>query len=121
MFNWFKKNDNSKLENGNGPDFSRITSKSKAIGLYKKGELVKLHLIGLEFGGEDSERNILYVPEFAQIFKHRFDKMLEELLIGGKKLNFSAEAEYKGKSFVPSKIKISVTGDSEFIETINIW
>ena len=121
MFNWFKKKENTKTESENEPDFSRITTKSKAVDLYKKGELVKVHLMTLEFGGEDSERNILYVPEFAQNFKHRFDKMIEELLIDGKKLGYSAEPEYKGKSVVPSKLKISVTGESEFKETINIW
>jgi len=121
MFKWFKKKENRTTESGNGTDFSRITTKSKAVDLYKKGELVKVHLMALEFGGEDSERNILYVPEFAQTFKHRFDKMIEELLIDGKKLSYSAEPEYKGKSVVPSKLKISVTGESEFKETINIW
>ncbi len=121
MFNWFKKKDNSKSENGTGSDFSKIDSNKKAIELYKNGKLTKVHLMPLEFGGEDSAINILYVPEFAKMFKQRFDKMIEELLIEGKKLGYSAEPEYKGKSFIPSKLKISVTGDSEFTETINIW
>ncbi|WP_298487027.1 hypothetical protein [uncultured Maribacter sp.] len=121
MFKWFKKNNNSKSENGNAPDFSKIDSNKKAIGLFKKGELAEIHLMPLEFGGEDSPMNILYVPEFVKVFKQKFDKMIEELLADGKKLNYSAEPEYKGKSFIPSKLKINVTGDSEFSETINIW
>ena len=121
MFKWFKKKDNSNSENGNGPDFSKIDSNKKAIELFKKGELSELHLMPLEFGGEDSPVNILYVPEYAKVFKLRFDKMIEELLIDGKNLSYSAQPEYKGDSFIPSKLKISVTGDSEFTETINIW
>lgn len=121
MFNWFKKKEISTTEREKQPDFSKITTISKAVDLSKKGQLVKVHLIALEFGGEDSERNILYVPEFAQIIKHRFDKMIEELLIDGKKLGYSAEPEYKGNSVIPSKLKMTVTGESEFKETINIW
>ena len=121
MFKWFKKNDNSKSENENGPDFSKIDSNKKVVELFKKGQLTEIHLMPLEFGGEDSPMNILYAPEFTKVFKQRFDKMIEELLIDGKELNYSIVPEYKGKSFIPSKLKISVTGDSEFFETINVW
>ena len=123
MFSWFKKKNSSESDNsiGSAPDFSNIDSNEKAIDLYKKGKLSKVHLMPLEFGGEDSAVNILYAPESVKILKQRFDKIIEELLIDGKKLGYSAKPEYKGKSFIPSKLKISVTGDSEFIETINIW
>ncbi len=105
----------------NGPDFSGIDSNEKAIALFEKGELSKIYLMPLEFGGEDIDVNTLYVPEFVQVFKKQFDKIVEDLLIDGKRLSYSAEPEYKGKSFVPSKLTIVVTGDSEFTETINIW
>ncbi|TCI90952.1 hypothetical protein [Tenacibaculum sp. M341] len=121
MFKWFKKKNSSNSENENGLDYSKIDSNEKAIELFKKGELTELHLMPLEFGGQDIPMNILYVPEFAKMFKLRFDKMIEELLIDGEKLSYSAEPEYKGNSFIPSKLKIMVTGDSEFVETINIW
>jgi len=120
MFNWFKKKTNAE-SNTNGPDYSTIDSNEKALNLYKKGELSKIYLMPLEFGGQESPMNSLYVPEFAQTFKQRFDKMIEQLLIDGKKLSYSAEPEYKGKSFIPSKLRISVNGESEFKETINIW
>ena len=105
----------------NGPDYSDIDNIEKAIELFKKGELSQIYMMPLEFGGEDSAENILYVPEFVETFKNKFDKIVEDLLLDGKKLSFVATPEYKGKSFVPSKLKLVVTGDSEFTETINIW
>jgi len=121
MFKWFKKKSNSTSENGKRVDFSQIDSNDKAIQLFKKGKLTEVHLMPLEFGGQDLPMNILYAPKFAKTAKHEFDKMIETFLIDGKKLSYSAEPEYKGKSFIPSKLHISVTGDLEFSETINIW
>ncbi len=108
-------------ETENGPDFSEIDSNEKVIELFEKGELSKIYLMPLEFGGEESARNTLYVPEFVQVFKKQFDKIVEDLLVDGKKLSYEAEPEYKGRSFVPSKLKLTVSGDSELTETINIW
>ncbi|MDJ0646394.1 MAG: hypothetical protein QNJ57_10470 [Flavobacteriaceae bacterium] len=105
----------------NGRNFSDIDSVEKVIELFEKGELSKIYMMPLEFGGEDSPENTLYVPEFVQKFKNQFDKLVENLLLDGKKLSFEATPEYKGRSFVPSKLKLVVTGDSEFTETINIW
>jgi hypothetical protein len=104
----------------NGPDFSDINSIEKAIDLYKKGSLTKIYMMPLEFGGEDSPENTLYVPEFVKDFKNRFDNMVGDLLEEGKQLGFETIPEYKGKSFVPSKLILMVTGDSEFTETIHI-
>ena len=102
-------------------DYSEIDSSKKAFKLFKKGKLSKIYLMPLEFGGDEKSVNIMYVPEFVKVFKKKVDKKVEGLLIDGEKLSYSAEPEYKGKSFVPSKLKIIVTGDSEFIETIDIW
>lgn len=123
MFNWFKKKDKTKLESTitNGPNFSDIDSHEKAENLYNQGELAKLYLLPLEFGGMDAPMNIVYVPEFVNMLKKRFDIMIEELLQEGKQLSYNASPEYKGKSFIPSKLNISVSGDAEFIETIQIW
>jgi len=121
MFNWFKKKSSSESNNGNGPDYSNIDSKQKALDLFEKGELSKMYLMPLEFGGQDDPRNVLYVPEFAQTIKQRFDKMIGELLMGGKNLTYSAQPEYKGKSFIPSKLVVVADGDAQFTEIINIW
>ncbi|QBA65592.1 hypothetical protein EQY75_05230 [Muriicola soli] len=105
----------------NGPDFSDIDSIEKAIDLYEKGELSKIYMMPLEFGGEDIPANTLYVPGFVQDFKEGFDGTVEKLLLDGKIISFEAKPEYKGRSFIPSKLKLEVSGDAEFIESINIW
>jgi hypothetical protein len=103
------------------PDFSDIDSNEKAIELFNKRQLAKVYLMPLEFGGQDGPMNYLFVPEFVVELKSRFDLMIEKLLIEGKKLGYSAEPEYKGKSFIPSKLNITVTGEVKFKETIEIW
>src|SRR5690349_1918417 len=110
-----KKSDNIK------PDFSDIDSNEKAIELFNKGQLAKVYLMPLEFGGQDGPMNYLFVPEFVVELKSRFDLMIDNLLTEGKKLRYSAEPEYKGKSFIPSKLNIAVTGDVKFKESIEIW
>ena len=119
-FNWFKKKtqDNSKE---NLPDFSRIDSNEKALDLYNKKELEKIYLMPLEFGGEDNLLNVIYAPIFTKTLKDKFDLMAENLLEEGKKLNYSAIPEYKGDSFIASKLILNITGDTNFKETINIW
>jgi hypothetical protein len=77
--------------------------------------------VPLEFGGEDSPRNTLYVPEHVKVFKARFDAMVEKLLMNGKKIGYSVTPEYKGASFIPSKVIITVTGEVQFSETIEVW
>lgn len=121
MFKFFRKKDNLKSKNVNTLDFSEIDSNEKALELFDKNELIKVHLMPLEFGGQDNSDNFLLVPEFVMIFKQKFDEMIGELLANGKGLKYSVEPEYKGNSFIPSKLKIKVTGDSKFSETINIW
>ena len=105
----------------NGPNFKDIDSIEKAIELYENGQLSKIYMMPLEFGGEDIPENIIYAPEFVLKFKKQFDKIVEDLLLDGKKLNFEAIPKYKGKSFIPSKLMLEVTGDSELTKTINIW
>lgn len=102
-------------------DFSEVDSYKKAARLHKKGKLAKIYMMPIDFGGDDSEVNTLFVPEFVKDFKDKVDKRIETLLYDGKKLSFEALPEYKGKSFVPSKLKILVTGDVEFTEIIDIW
>lgn len=122
MLNWFKKkNSDESNENITNPDYSEIDSNEKAIELYEKGKLVKVYLMPLEFGGVDNLTNYLYAPTFARDFKGSFDQIVDNLLADGKNLSYSAAPEYKGKSFIPSKIIIKVSGDSNFVETINIW
>ena len=105
------------------PDFSEIDSNEKAIELAKKGILSPLYLMPLRFHGEESDRNRLFVPRTVVTLKDRYDDMVEELLVQGKVSGYSCTPEYKGKSFVPSKLTIVASKDKEpvFTQTINIW
>jgi hypothetical protein len=102
-------------------DYSDIDSNQKAEDLYKQGKLSILYLMPLEFGGEDSPVNILYAPEAAVEQKEKFDGHVEQLLEHDFNLSYSAEPEYKGNSFIPSRLVIRVGGDKEMTETIDIW
>lgn len=102
-------------------DYSHIDSNEKALELYNKKELVKMHLMPLDWGGEDVALNTIYVPDFALEEKAKLDAAIEELLEQGLNLNYSASPEYKGKSFIASKLVLTVSGDKELQATIAIW
>lgn len=103
------------------PDFSEIDSLEKAQQLYAQNILAKLYLMPLDFGGQDAPHNILYVPAVVSALKARFDALVEELLKQDKELSYSAEPEYKGRSFIPSKLHMRVSGDASLNESIDIW
>jgi hypothetical protein len=120
LFDLFKK----KQENQSAQvirDFSTIDSNEKAQELFAKGELVKLYLMPLDFGGQDSPMNTLFVPEFANNKKNDFDSKVYDMIASGIKLGYSANPEYKGSSFIPSKLIINLKGDKTITETIEIW
>jgi hypothetical protein len=104
------------------PDFSRIDSQAKAENMFRRGELEKLHLMPLEFGGEDNPLNTLYVPiGFAEI-KMRIDRnIIAPLVSAGKVKRYEAVPEYQGKSFIPIAIKITASNPGEFSSLIRIW
>lgn len=104
-----------------GPDYSAIDSNEKAQQLYAKKELVKLHLMPLDWGGEDIAMNIIYVPEFVVEEKAVIDGMIEDLLVAGLSIHYSCSPEYKGNSLIPSRLLISYSGDRVNTHTIEIW
>lgn len=118
MFSWFKK----KQTPPRGPDFSAIDSLAKARELFRRGDLEKLFLMPLEFGGEDSPQNTLYVPVGLAAIKAGIDRnVVGPLVAQGKVSDYRATPEYQGKSFIPIAIKIVATTPGEFTTTINVW
>ncbi|WP_205410261.1 hypothetical protein [Aquimarina longa] len=101
--------------------YKTIDNHQKAIDLFNKGELSKIYLTPLEFGGMEMPMNILYVPKSTQMQKKEFDNKVEELLMKGQKLGYSASPEYKGTSIIPSTLTINTSGESELKKIINIW
>lgn len=118
MFGWFKK----KSHQPNGPDFSEIDSQAKAEELFRGGDLEKLYLMPLEFGGQDIPVNILYVPIGLAAIKTGIDNnVIGPLADEGRITKYTATPEYQGKSFIPIAIKIVASDPGEFSTTINIW
>ncbi len=117
MIGSFKKNSSP-----DGPDFSGIDSRAKAEELFRRGDLEKLFLMPLEFGGEDVPLNVLYVPIGLAGIKSRIDNnVIGPLAAEGKLTRYTATPEYQGNSFIPIAIKIVASDPGEFSTTINIW
>lgn len=104
-------------------DFMDIDSNEKVMELAEKGVLVPLYLMPLRFHGEEAANNRLFVPPFAAELKDRYDDMVEDLLSQDRVDGYSCTPEYKGNSFVPSKIQVTAKKDGKpvFTEIINIW
>lgn len=106
----------------NGPDFSEIDSQTKAMLLFQRGDLEKLFLMPLEFGGVDSPLNTLYVPVGVAAIKAGIDNnIIRPLAEEGKISHYQAKPEYHGKSIVPIAITIVASNPGEFTTTIKIW
>jgi hypothetical protein len=118
MFGWFKK----RSPKPNEPDFSDIDSREKAEALFRRGILEKLHVVPLEFGGEDIPLNTLYVPVGLAEVKAGIDNnVIGPLAADGKITKYTASAEYQAKSVIPTAIKIVASDPGEFVTRINIW
>src|SRR5262245_32305454 len=105
-----------------GPDFSDIDSPKKAVAAFRRGELEKLFLMPLEFGGQDSDENVLYVPVGVADVKAGIDtNVIGRLVSEGKVSQYKADVEYQGDSMVPIAVQITAWDPEEFTTTINIW
>ena len=117
MFDWFKRKPQP-----DGPDFSGIDSQAKAEQAYRRGELEKLFLLPLEFGGQDIPDNYLFVPIGVADVKTGIDNnVIAPLVEAGKVSQYTATPEYQGESFVPIALKIVASEPGQFTTTINIW
>jgi hypothetical protein len=118
MFGWLRK----KSPAPDGPDFSGIDSRAKAEALFRRGDLEKLFLMPLEFGGQDIPANTLYVPVWVAAVKAGIDEnVIGPLAAEGRITRYTATPEYQGRSFIPMAIKIVASDPGEFSTTINIW
>lgn len=111
MFGWFKK----KSPPPNGPDFSEIDPQAKAEELFRRGELEKLFLMPLEFGGQYIPDNTLYVPVGVAAIKTGIDSnVIGPLATEGKITHYTATPEYQGESFIPIAVKIVASDPGAF-------
>ncbi len=104
-------------------NFEEINSLAKAREEFNNGNLEILYLLSPMFGGSKNEGNILYVPIGINKLKESYDNIVADLLKQGKVKSYNCTPEYKGESFVPSKLTITSGKDGNIVfkETINIW
>ena len=111
-------------DNKNTLDFSDVDSLKKCEDLMEKGELFKILLFPAEFGGKDIPNNICYVPAGIPEIKDKLTETLIDFVEKGLINKLNVELEYKGKSFIPSKIKMFTSKSDkpgEFNPVINVW
>jgi hypothetical protein len=105
-----------------GPDYSHVDSNEKAVELYRRGELVKLLLMPLDFGGADVPLNVVYVPEFVVDVKAGIDmNVVMPMIQQGECRRYAAEPRYEGASVVPTAIAIKASDPGLFQTQIRIW
>ncbi|SFD21207.1 suppressor of fused domain protein [Collimonas sp. OK412] len=105
-------------------DFSDINSRDAMMNLAAEGKLVKILLFPAEFGGQDVLPNTVYVPAGAVEIKHQVTSSLAKSLKDGLINNLNVQPEYKGTSFVPSRIHVKASHSENgnvFEQTIEIW
>jgi len=118
MMDWLKKESSVP----NGPDFGDIDSESKAVTRMRAGELERLFLLPLEFGGTDVRGNVVYVPLGIAAIKANIDRnIIGPLVAEGKITEYHSTPEYQGRSFVPTAIKIVASTPGSFTTMIRIW
>jgi hypothetical protein len=117
MFNWFRRRGAPKL----GPDYRHIDTREKAEKLCARGELQKLLLLPVEFGGEDIAPNVIYVPPFAAELKTRLDlNTILPLAREGQVSTYTATPEYEGKSVVPTLVRVAASDPGHIEGTVSI-
>ena len=118
MLSWFRRRGAPNA----GPDYRHIDTRGKAEDLYRRGELQKILLLPVEFGGQDIPPNVVYVPAIAAQLKTRIDlNTVRPLAQKGQVRRYVATPEYEGKSVIPSLLRISATDPGRFEGTVAIW
>jgi hypothetical protein len=105
-------------------DYSQVTSREAAVKLEAEGKLFKVLLFPAEFGGEDVAVNVVYVPAGIPGIKDQITGTLIRFFNEGLIDKLTVQPEYKGNSFVPSKIHLKATHSQKgggFEPTIDIW
>lgn len=76
----------------------------------------------LQFGGEDTPENVVYVPIGVAGIKAGIDNnVVGPLLAQGTVSKYKVTPEYQGNSFIPIAITIVAWDPKEFSTTFNIW
>lgn len=105
-------------------DYSTVTSNEAVLKLASEGKVFKILLFPEEFGGQDVAANTVYVPAGIPEIKDQITGTLIRFYNEGLIDKLNVQPEYKGNSFIPSKIHIMATHSEKeggFEPTIEIW
>lgn len=106
------------------PDFSAVTSLAAAKALAAKGRLVEVLLFPAELGGQDLPENRVYITPEAAAAQRLMIGTLQRFVREGLINKMTVEPEYKGDSYIPSRIVMHATHSKKkggFSPTIEIW
>lgn len=105
-------------------DYTQVTTLPRAQGLAAQGELVRMQLFPSQFGGQDAESNVVYVPADVSAINDEITETLVRLFRAGLISRLTVTPEYKGDSYVPSRIVFRATHSEKptvFEPNISIW
>jgi hypothetical protein len=106
-------------------DFSRITTADRALTLSRQGKLARVILLPAVLGGSmEAEANAAYVPPEVVPVHQRLTATLERYFKEGRIDHLSVDPEYKGKSLVPTRIRVEAGKEGRvgaFTTVIGIW
>ncbi len=115
---------NPKKANAVRPDYSQVTSLAAARALAAEGKLVKILLFPAELGGEDVPENVAYIPPYAAEARQLVIGTLRRFLADGLIDKLEVVPEYRGKSYVPTKLVMHATHSKtpgSIHPTVEIW
>jgi hypothetical protein len=106
------------------PDFSQVKSVAAAQALADRGKLVRVLAFPAELGGQDVPENVVYITPEAAEARALIIGTLQRFAKQGLIDNLTVTPEYKGDSFVPSRLVINATSSKKagaFNPTIEVW
>lgn len=98
----------------------RVHSREAAVQAYQAGELEKLYLFPIEWGGVDTEVNVVYVPSQVAAEKQAFDAEVARLAQQEKINGYEARPEYDDESCIPSRIVVKASGEQSIQKIIDV-
>ncbi|HSG33183.1 MAG TPA: hypothetical protein VLA37_01515 [Sphingomonadaceae bacterium] len=106
------------------PDFSSVTGEEDVATLVEAGELVRVMMVPLAFGGTDSALNTAYLPPQAAAEWQLIEETMVELAETGIMQSFELLPEYRGESLVPTRLVVHANHLDQgepFDLTVEVW
>ncbi len=112
-----------KNKTNDNEDFSFVNEEKILNELVEQGKLKPLYLIPLRFKGDESEKNRIFIPDFAVELKERYDDQVEVLLFSERVDGYDCIPKFEKGGLVPSSLLLIAKKDGEivFTQVVDIW